>query len=275
MAKVQPNRRRRPGQPDDPSLCVKYSLFAINVIFWLAGAVILAVGIFIFIEMKEEITKLADLNFQPAVIFLALGGLLFVITIFGCIGALRENRCLLTAYIWMCGIILAGMIVCGGLGFYYKDVLETKVTAQLKDAIVLYRDPTKGDLHLIIDTVQTELQCCGVQGLNDWDANIYFNCSGPARERCGVPYSCCRKDLQENRQCGYGARSVPTSQAKENGIFTEGCVKTGIAWINTNLYLIGGIGVGILILQLATICLAQTLKAQVNALVKFAKTQTF
>lgn len=38
--------------------------------------------------------------------------------------------------------------------------------------------------------------CCGAHGPDDWNLNIYFNCTdlNPSRERCGVPFSCCVKD---------------------------------------------------------------------------------
>lgn len=38
--------------------------------------------------------------------------------------------------------------------------------------------------------------CCGARGPNDWNLNIYFNCTdlNPSRERCGVPFSCCVRD---------------------------------------------------------------------------------
>lgn len=38
--------------------------------------------------------------------------------------------------------------------------------------------------------------CCGAQGPEDWDFNIYFNCSSESksREKCGVPFSCCIPD---------------------------------------------------------------------------------
>ncbi|TNN27188.1 Tetraspanin-17 [Liparis tanakae] len=38
--------------------------------------------------------------------------------------------------------------------------------------------------------------CCGAHGSDDWNLNMYFNCTAlnPSRESCGVPFSCCVKD---------------------------------------------------------------------------------
>lgn len=38
--------------------------------------------------------------------------------------------------------------------------------------------------------------CCGAKDPNDWNLNVYFNCSEShhSREKCGVPFSCCISD---------------------------------------------------------------------------------
>ena len=38
-----------------------------------------------------------------------------------------------------------------------------------------------------------QFKCCGGETYNDWQRNIYFNCSSPGAEACGVPFSCCHE----------------------------------------------------------------------------------
>uniref|UniRef100_H3DQV5 Uncharacterized protein n=1 Tax=Tetraodon nigroviridis TaxID=99883 RepID=H3DQV5_TETNG len=69
------------------------------------------------------------------------------------------------------------------------------------------------DLQNLIDFTQEYWECCGF-GADDWNLNIYFNCTdaNPSREKCGVPFSCCTKDPAEdviNTQCGYDVRAKP------------------------------------------------------------------
>ena len=42
----------------------------------------------------------------------------------------------------------------------------------------------------------SQWECCGAFEADDWNLNIYFNCTdtNPSREKCGVPFSCCTKD---------------------------------------------------------------------------------
>lgn len=57
-----------------------------------------------------------------------------------------------------------------------------------------------------VDYVQESLECCGIrslsQGYRDWDLSEQFHCNqsnlvaNPFPERCGVPFSCCRKNQQ-------------------------------------------------------------------------------
>lgn len=50
-------------------------------------------------------------------------------------------------------------------------------------------------------TIVFQLECCGVssiaQGYRDWNMSYQFNCttSNPQPEKCGVPFSCCRKSV--------------------------------------------------------------------------------
>ena len=50
--------------------------------------------------------------------------------------------------------------------------------------------------NLVLLLLLSQWSCCGAHGPDDWNLNIYFNCTelNPSRERCGVPFSCCVKD---------------------------------------------------------------------------------
>ena len=113
----------------------------------------------------------------------------------GCLGALRENLCLLKLYSLMLLLLFIGEIVLATLAFLFPNSLSHYVKDKLsKEPLIKYRDDA--NLQNIIDYIQEELHCCGISdaGYKDWSQNIYFNCSptNPSSERCSVPYSCCK-----------------------------------------------------------------------------------
>lgn len=147
------------------------------------------------------------------------GTVTFVIGFAGCVGALRENTCLLAAvsnffffkisekirnsrnkilffqYAIFLAILLLLEMTVGVLGFIFKDSIKTQATRGFQAFIIHYReDPDQQNL---IDWIQEDwLQCCGIEGPKDWDRNNYFNCSSRevgSREACGVPFSCCKR----------------------------------------------------------------------------------
>ena len=127
-------------------------------------------------------------------------------------------------------------------------------------------------------------QCCGFDGPNDWDRNDYFNCSGPALQSCGVPFSCCREvggvgrgwlghttwvavrpfvscsytvccsivqndNTRNNFQCGYRVREPGQEGRLASDINIEGCLTTASAVIVNSSIVLGGIGIGLVVLE--------------------------
>ena len=264
---MQNKRRRmgpRPSSIEDPSICIKFSLFFLNVLFWLAAILILGVGVYMMVEKKDAYQNLSDLSFDPAVLFVVLGAALFLITFLGCLGALRENTCMLCFYASIVGFLLLVEVTCGVLGFYFRETVQEGIGEKLKEAIDLYRDPSKPDLQLLIETTQTEFKCCGINSYEDWGSNIYFNCSSPGVEACGVPRTCCKTEEDRvNSQCGYGVGRMDAFEREER-IYTKGCLKAVENRLKNNLLAVGIVSFGILLLQIITIWLATTLHGQVS-----------
>ena len=93
---MQNNRRKigpKPSSPEDPSKCIKFSLFFLNVLFWLVAILILGVGVYMMVEKRDAYGNyLSHLELDPALLLVFRGAALFLITFLGCLGALRENQ---------------------------------------------------------------------------------------------------------------------------------------------------------------------------------------
>uniref|UniRef100_A0A8C8JPM0 Tetraspanin n=1 Tax=Oncorhynchus tshawytscha TaxID=74940 RepID=A0A8C8JPM0_ONCTS len=251
------------------SCCIKYFIFGFNIIFWLLGVAFLGIGLWAWSEkgVLSNISSITDLGgFDPVWLFLVVGGVMFILGFAGCIGALRENSFLLKFFSVFLGIIFFLELTAGVLAFVFKDWIKDQLNFFINNNIRAYRDDI--DLQNLIDFTQEYWECCGAFGADDWNLNIYFNCtdSNPSREKCGVPFSCCTKDPAEdviNTQCGYDIRAKAVSEQR-TFIYIKGCVPQFEKWLQDNLTVVAGIFIGIALLQIFGICLAQNLVSDIE-----------
>lgn len=69
-------------------------------------------------------------------------------------------------------------LICVVLVFFLKDKgwIKEQATQGLRTFITHYREDS--DQQNLFDWIQGDwLNCCGIDGPQDWDYNIYFNCS--------------------------------------------------------------------------------------------------
>ncbi|XP_053260690.1 tetraspanin-33 isoform X1 [Podarcis raffonei] len=229
---------------------VKYLLFFFNMVFWVISMAMVAVGVYARL-MKHAEAAMACLAVDPAILLIVVGILMFFITFCGCIGSLRENICLLQTFSICLTVIFLLQLASGVLGFVFSDKARGKVSEIVNNAIVHYRDDL--DLQNLIDFGQKEFSCCGGVSYKDWSQNLYFNCTAhnPSWERCSVPYSCClQTDDQSviNTMCGQGMQAFNYLEASEF-IYTNGCIDKLVNWIHSNLFLLGGVALGLAIPQ--------------------------
>ncbi|XP_034019797.1 tetraspanin-33 [Thalassophryne amazonica] len=244
---------------------VKYLLFLFNFIFWIISLVMVSIGVYARVVKNAE-AALACLSVDPSVILMVVGVLMFFITFCGCVGSLRENICLLQTFCICLVVIFLLQLAAGVLGFIFSDKARSKVTEMINSAIVHYREDI--DLQNLIDFGQREFGCCGGVAYLDWSNNMYFNCTptNPSRERCSVPFSCCiifKTEAVINTKCGQDMQNMDYVQAGDY-IHTNGCIDKVVNWIHSNLFLLGGIAVGLAIPQLVGILLSQILINQIK-----------
>ncbi|GMS95793.1 hypothetical protein PENTCL1PPCAC_17968, partial [Pristionchus entomophagus] len=269
--------RYQAGNGTEVSCCVKYAIFVFNVFFFFFGFALVAVGTYCQIDkasMYSRFQQAGNIALDPTIILFVIGILTFFIGFCGCIGSLRENTILLTIYATLLGIIFTLQIVMMVIIYFYKDKFMEFVGTTLRDVIPSYRDDE--DLQTFIDIVQTGMQCCGIKGPDDWDANIYFRkedqCSAPGKicspEANGVPFSCCVKpytmddDHKQilNTACGHKTREMLTSS---HLIFQMGCLDAIDTWIKGNVMPFGIALIIVVCIQMTSICLAQSLKSDI------------
>ncbi|KAF4797472.1 Tetraspanin-10 [Turdus rufiventris] len=222
--------------PEPPKLspfshCVRYLAFFWNLLFLLLGLLTLAVGVWGLLA-KSPLPGGVPLSSDPMLLFVLAGLGASTVSLAGCLGAFRASPCLLRFFL---GAVLAfgGLEVLGGLLLL---LARRRLRDALQDLLLLcllrYQDDP--DLQFLVDEVQRNLQCCGLESYRDWESNPYFNCSAPGVQACGVPASCCQDPLQNgsvpNIQCGFGVLGLGAAAAGAV-VHTGGCGAALGAWL--------------------------------------------
>ncbi|XP_037110608.1 CD151 antigen isoform X1 [Syngnathus acus] len=243
-------------------ICLKYMLLMFNILFWVAGGAVLAVGVWTLVE-KSDYISLLNSNFYTAsaYVLIVAGAVVIVTGIIGCCATLGEMKRLLIVYLVLLLCVFLLELVAGVLAYMkYQECFpfcqkldeelrqNLKVTMQQK-----YQQAGEDSVTQAVDKLHQEFQCCGSNSSSDWKDSIWIQAA--ARDGQLVPDSCCKTP---SSLCGI--REHPSNVYKAEG----GCVMKLEEFILSQLYILGALGIVIAVLQLFgmmfTCCLHQNLK---------------
>ncbi|XP_022612089.1 CD151 antigen isoform X2 [Seriola dumerili] len=236
------------------TICLKYLLFLFNILFWVAGGAVLAVGVWTLVE-KSDYISLLNSNFYSAsaYILIAAGAIVIVTGIIGCCATLKEMKSLLIMYLVLLLCIFLLEIIAGVLAYITYQELDDELRQNLKVTMQQkYQQPGEESVTQAVDKLQQEFKCCGSNNFSDWTNSTWIQAADYKRL---VPDSCCKTPSE---LCG--DRDHPSNIYKVEG----GCIMKLEEFILSQLYILGAVGTGIAFLQLVgmmfTCCLYQNLK---------------
>lgn len=220
--------------------CVKFLLFIFNFIFFIVGLALIIVGAVVQTKLSAYTEFFNGTVNVAAIALIVIGGIVFIIGFFGCCGAYKEHYCMTLTFSILLAIVFIIEIAVGVAAYVARGKVKTVLEEQMQNTMKNYND--KDNVKKAWDGMQTEFQCCGVsddKGASEWDEAIGL-----------VPSSCCKS----------GATCSDTSAYK------PGCLNELFDWISDNIYLVGGVGIGMAFIQLVGIiiacCLAQTIRKE-------------
>uniref|UniRef100_UPI00358ED321 tetraspanin-9-like n=1 Tax=Myxine glutinosa TaxID=7769 RepID=UPI00358ED321 len=118
---------------------LKYVLFFFNLVFWLGGCGILGVGIWLSIRHGSMSTLSPGFPLLSAAnILTTIGAVTMIAGFLGCLGAIKDNRCLLLSFVILLLIILVLELVGGILFFIFKAEIEQWTRQDLLEGLQLY-----------------------------------------------------------------------------------------------------------------------------------------
>jgi len=201
--------------------CVKYLVFLFNFLVFVIGIVILALALSVRFSNDVQTYFQNILNNNDAGVTLnqmyialyvlaAIGGLLLLTGFLGCCGAWCENTCLLSLFFSIILILFVAELACGIAILVNKNQFKDNVFKAIGDQMSKYASLDK-DAKDAIDNMQNKFQCCGCKGRSD-----------------------------------YGSQTPPGSC----GTYQDGCCEKVWDDAESQLAIVGGVAIGILVIEL-------------------------
>ncbi|XP_048734850.1 tetraspanin-3-like [Ostrea edulis] len=221
----------------------KIGLLLIGLIFWSVAAGLCFIGGWVFNTYKH-FDEIAEANFTlvPASIIIAVGVMMFLVGIVGCIAAFKENKCLLAVLFSFLLVILTALITSGALGYAFRSDVANAVESGLQKAVDSYHPNNIQQDQ--VDYLQRHLKCCGVSNASDW---LNAKAWAPTANET-VPESCCVAGIN----CTEERREMYNNPKY---IYQKGCYEKLEHEFMSNLAYIAGTAIGLaVILILGMVC---------------------
>ncbi|XP_005987647.1 leukocyte surface antigen CD53 [Latimeria chalumnae] len=209
---------------------LKYTLFIFNLLFWICGSLILSLGIYLLIDNTYGALLPSFPSLSVANVMIIVGSIIMVVAFQGCMGAIKENKCLLLAFFILLLLILLAEITVAIVVFCYEDKIQSFVENELKDSLK-QNNTTDVGRKQAWDTLQKQMKCCGVQNQTDWNK---------------IPKSCC---MNETHCSSY---------------WTKGCFSAVIGWFEEHFLLVGIATICVSVIQVLGMSFAMTMYCQIS-----------
>ncbi|XP_030624669.1 CD63 antigen [Chanos chanos] len=200
--------------------CVKFLLFFFNFIFWLCGLALIILGVLVQVALHNTLVIKGPSSSTAPLVLIIVGVVIFFIAFFGCCGAWKESRCMVTMFAILLSLIIIIEIGTAIAGYIFRGKLNDVVENSFKDMINQYNNASS-DYKKTVDDMQQQLRCCGVHNSSDW---LNFK-----PDKKSVPDSCCKN---VTAKCGDGAIE------DSNKIYLVGCqsvveklLRDNILWV--------------------------------------------
>lgn len=232
---------------------VKYLLFLFNFLFVITGIAIMAIGLTVQ-GAYHNFREILDPQFFSVPTFLiVIGSFIFVIALFGCCGAYKENYCMTLTFSILLVFIFILELAAGISGYVLRNDSYNLVKSTLHSSMAKYGGKTSQEITFIWDEIQVDFDCCGVDSSKDWaiPQNPLFN-------ETFLPMSCCRAVT------GAIGTVKCIDPDHEETLRKTGCVTSFGNFIKSHAVSLGAAGIAIAVIQFFGILFACYLSKQIK-----------
>ncbi|XP_072298333.1 tetraspanin 35 isoform X2 [Eucyclogobius newberryi] len=231
--------------------CLKFLMLFFNGIIFLAGAGILAVGIWVKVDSGSILGFLGKIPNAPSelsqvlnvgYLLIALGALLVIIGFLGCCGAMRESKCMLLLFFVIVMLIFLAEVAGAIVLLVFRPLVDSLF---VKFGIIAVQNirtdyGKNDDVTGLWDTTMSTLKCCGFNNYTDFINSTYHRNNG-------YPSMCCQDG---GAPCGNNTNSTAS---------VPGCFTRIKALIEDNSKVIIGVALGIAVLELGAMITSMSL----------------
>ncbi|KAH0628617.1 hypothetical protein JD844_009976 [Phrynosoma platyrhinos] len=218
----------------------------------LGGLVLLGVGIWVkvdstsFVKVLGEATPHLMQLINVGYLCIAVGTFLLLMGFMGCWGSVKESKCLLLVFfvftLTLFIVEVAGAVVVLAFSSVADIFIEHLKKWAMKSLEEDYE--RQEDLTAIWNTTMKELKCCGFNNYTDF-SNSYFY-----QTHMEYPSVCCLDD----KPC----------QESEIDSNKQGCLHAFQVFLSKNGKIVGGVALGIGVLELAAMAVSMNLYCKIG-----------
>ncbi|XP_048207174.1 tetraspanin-1 [Perognathus longimembris pacificus] len=231
---------------------VKTMMILFNMLIFLCGAALLAVGIWVsvdgpsFLKIFGPMSSSAMQFVNVGYFLIAAGALLFVLGFLGCYGAQAENKCALMMFFFILLLIFIAEVAAAVVALVYTTMAE-QLLALLVVPAIKEDYGYQNDFTQVWNSTMEGLKCCGFNNYTDFEGSRYF------KENQVIPPFCCINNHFN------GSFEEPCTMERAQILSVQGCFKQLLHNIRTNAITVGAVAAGIGGLELAAMIVSMYL----------------
>uniref|UniRef100_U3BAJ0 Tetraspanin n=1 Tax=Callithrix jacchus TaxID=9483 RepID=U3BAJ0_CALJA len=229
---------------------IKTMMILFNLLIFLCGVALLAVGIWVsidgpsFLKIFGPLSSSAMQFVNVGYFLIAAGAVVFALGFLGCYGAQSESKCALMMFFFILLLIFIAEVAAAVVALVYTSMADHFLTLLVVPAIKKDYGSQK-DFTQVWDSTMKGLKCCGFTNYTDFEGSPYF------KKNNTFPPFCCN-DITNT------ANETCTEEKAKNQV-VQGCFDQLLYDIKTNALTVGGVAAGIGGLELAAMIVSMYL----------------
>ncbi|XP_071486431.1 tetraspanin-18-like [Diadema antillarum] len=240
--------------------CSRYLLIVFNILFFLVGVALLAVGIWVQVQPYQvDILEILDnpLIKNSAHVLIALGSFIMAMSGIGFGGACANSKCMLIMHFIVVFIVFVAQLVACALVLAYKSDVDSFLTDTLITTMDDYNGENATDSTSTgWNAVQILFECCGTNGYADWQNTTWYD-DNPTYQSYSqdYPLTCCvypdKNDLLTGTDWPMPANiSACLTSTSATYVNTGGCYESLQNYVIDHIYYIGAVGIALVVIEI-------------------------